>query len=238
MRFVPDLPKSFRTKDSPNSAKSQYMKALKQGSKKAGQQDAKERHNEIYKQKLNEVRNEAMKGAKYTFNLPGTDPSQCKELSKGAQEIIEKIAEKKAKRAEKKMKKADIIQVKAKYFMGAQGGRIDSKGNIYDKSGQCIMKVDKKTGKIKHQNGNTVGKYNPNCSYSEHRIGELISKYDTANNAGWYAGAGGHAGTTPADGVWGKQTESCGNGSIWGSSGSGGGGDIWGNKSDDKNGWW
>lgn len=245
MRFVQEMPKQFQSKDSPNSAKAQFMKAIKRGSKKPGDLDPQERYNEIYKEKVKEMKNKAMKGAKYTFNLPGTDPTQAQQLSKGAQEIIQKIAEKQAKREEKRLKKADKIKIIPKHFTGGQGGRIDTRGHVFDSAGQWIMTVDKKSGKIKHRNGNTVGKYNPGCNYSEHRLCELISNYDTTKNAGWYAGTQGHASSTVggiygSGGGWGAESNSCGGGSIWGNheSHSGGGKDIWGNGSSDKQGWW
>lgn len=240
MRFTPKLPEQFTTKDSKNSAKAMFMKNMQKGAKKAGDINAEERYNELYKEKLAELRNDALKGAKYTFNLPGTDPAQCKELSKGAQEIIQKIAEKKAKQAEKRAKKASTVSINAKYFTGHQGGRIDGKGKIYDSAGQCILEVDKVSGKIKNtRTGNIVGNYNANSTYSEHRICELIAKHSTTNNNGWYAGAAGHGAQQPSGGVWGKSTESCGNGNIWGSSGNNSGGNIWGNSSDDNNNnWW
>lgn len=235
MRFVQELPKQFQSKNSSTGAKAQFMKALKRGSKRPGDQDPQERYNEIYKEKVKELRDKAMKGAKYTFQLPGTDASQCQQLSKGAQEIIEKIAEKRAKREEKKMKKADMIKITAKHFTGVQGGRIDARGQVFDSAGQVVMTVDKKTGKIKHRNGNTVGKYNPGCTYSEHRLAELVAHYDTTKNAGWYAGTGGHAGHSSHGSGWGTESNSCGGGNIWGS--SSGGKDIWGNSADHK-GWW
>lgn len=237
MRFIPQLPAQFSDKNNKKSAKAAFMNKIKNGGKGTNDMTQEERHQALVQEKMNEIRAEAMKGAKYTFNLPGTDPTQCKELSKGAQEIIQKIAEKKAKQEEKKRKKADIIAVTAKSFTGAQGGRIDRNGNIYDSAGQCILTVDKKTGKIKNQAGSTVGNYNPDSTYSEHRVTELIAKYSTTNSRGWYAGTLGVNGNI-GNGVWGKDTDSCGNGSIWGS-GSSGGGSVWGSKSDDNNsGWW
>ena len=234
MRFIQKLPSQFTDKNSSKSAKAAFMKSLQKGSKTAAPADPEERYNEMFKEKLNEVRGEALKGAKYTFNLPGTDPTQCKELSKGAQEIIQKIAEKKAKSAEKKMKKADVVSVNAKYFMGQQGGRIDSAGKIYDSAGQHIMTVDKKSGKIKLEGGRggTVGNYNPNSTYSEHRITELIAKHSTTNNNGWYAGGQAQSGGihSAGGGVWGKDTNSCGNASIWGNTNA--------SKDDNGGGWW
>lgn len=215
-----------------------FMKTHAKGGRKMSDISSEERYQEILKQKLDEVRGEALKGAKYTFNLPGTDPTQCKELSKGAQEIIQKIAEKKAKQAEKRAKKADLVTVQPKYFTGQQGGRIDSRGNIYDSAGYCIMEVDKKTGKIKNKRtGNIVGNYNPNSSYSEHRICELIAQHSTTNNNGWYAGSQGHGFQECDGGVWGKSSNSCGNGTIWGSS-SDSGGNIWGHSDNNNSSWW
>lgn len=241
MRFTPQLPSQFTQKNSKNSAKAAFLKSVKDGGKKPSEQTAQERHQEIFNQKLEEMRSEAMKGAKYTFQLPGTDASQCHQLSKGAQEIIQKIAEKKAEKDKKKMKKTDKVAVRPKYFGGQHGGRIDSKGNIYDGAGQCILQVDKKTGKIKHAaSGNVVGNYNPDSTYSEHRISELIAKYASTNQRGWYAGTPGLSGGAASDGgsVWGKESESCGNASIWGSAPSGGG-SIWGsNKEDNNSSWW
>lgn len=243
MRFIQQLPKQFQTKNATNGAKSMFMNSVKKGNNGKVELSKEERYQEIYKEKLNEVRSKALSGAKYTFQLPGTDPTQCKQLSKGAQEIINKIAEKKAKAAEKKMKKADVVKIVPKAFTGLQGGRIDGRGYIYDSAGQWIMTVDKKTGKIKNRkNGCTVGKYNPNCGYSEHRLAELIGQLDTTKQAGWWAGAQGHAGSTPADNTWGSGGSIWGNeqksdGGIWGTGGS-----IWGStKSDSDNnggGWW
>lgn len=243
MRFIQQLPKQFQTKNASNGAKAMFMNSVKKGTNGQVEMTKEERYQQIYKEKLNEVRSKALQGAKYTFTLPGTDPTQCKQLSKGAQEIISKIAEKKAKRAEKKMKKADVVKIMPKAFTGLQGGRIDSRGYIYDSAGQWILTVDKKTGKIKNRrNGCTVGKYNPTCGYSEHRLCELVAQYDTTKQAGWYASPG-HAHTTPLDSlgnatngsIWGKESNSVGNGSIWGTGGS-----IWGNSDnkDNNSGWW
>jgi hypothetical protein len=236
MRFLQELPKNFRDKNSPNGAKAMFMNAMKKGATKP-EQSQDERYQQIYKAKLTDMRNNALKGGKYTFHLPGTDPTEARQLSKGAQEIISKIAEKKAKRDEKKMKKADVVKVQPKCFVGRQGGRIDNRGYIYDSAGQWIMTVDKKTGKIKNRrNGCTVGKYNPGCNYSEHRLTELISQLDTTHQNGWYAGSGGHAGSTPSDSIWGKESGSVGTGSIWGGNTSG----FWGSNTEDKkdSGWW
>lgn len=236
MRFVPQLPGQFSDKNNKNSAKAQFMKSLEKGNKKgAGQASAEERYQDILNDKLEQTRNEAMKGAKYNFQLAGTDPAQCRQLSKSAQEVIQKIAEKKAKQAAKKQKKADIVAVQAKYFTGMQGGRIDKSGRIFDAHGQVVLEVDKKTGKIKNKMGNVVGNYDPNSPYSEHRICELIAKH--SNQRGWYAGTAGHGVQQASGGIWGKSDSSAGNGSIWGTAS---GGSIWGSSaSDDKNsGWW
>lgn len=236
MRFIPELPKSFREKDSPNSAKSMYLKSMKAGNK-PGPASPEDRYQDILKQKMDEVRSAAMKGAKYTFQLPGTDATEARQLSKGAQEIIEKIAEKNAKRAEKRMKKADVVKVQAKSFSGHQGGRIDGRGHIYDSAGQWVMTVDKKTGVIKNRiTGAKLGKYNASCGYSEHRMCELIGQLDTTKKSGWYAGGAAHGTAHPGEGtVWGKEGNSHGNSSIWGS----GEGNIWGTGKDDhKSGWW
>jgi hypothetical protein len=238
MRFLQELPKQFQSKNAPNSAKNLFIKSVQKGSKTGIEQSTDERYQEIYNAKLTDMRNKALKGAKYTFALPGTDPASCRELSKGAQEIIAKIADKKAKRAEKKMSKADVVRITPKAFTGTQGGRIDNKGYIYDSAGQWIMTVDKKTGKIKNRrNGCTVGKYNSGCSYSEHRLCELISQHDTSKKAGWYAGSKAHGSAMPGENsIWGKESGSVGTGSIWGT----GGGNIWGHSEnkDGNNGWW
>ncbi len=238
MRFVPQLPGQFTGENTKNSAKAMFLKNHAKGSKKGvGDVSSEERYDELLQNKLEETRNEAMKGASYTFNLPGTDPAQTRQLSKGAQEVIQKIADKKAKQAQKKAKKADIVAVQAKYFTGMQGGRIDKSGKIYDGAGQVVLEVDKKSGKIKNaKTGSVVGKYDPNSPYSEHRICELISKHSTTNNRGWYAGTAGHGLQQATGGVWGKSDNSAGNGSIWGN----GGGNIWGNNSssDNNSGWW
>ncbi|MCI5050307.1 MAG: hypothetical protein MRY32_08270 [Rickettsiales bacterium] len=237
-RFTPQLPSHYTDKNNGKSAKAQFMKAMQKGLKNPAEQDAKARYKEILSEKMASVQKEAMKGAKYSFQLPGTDASECRKLSKGAQEILEKVAEKQAKREQKKReRKMDKVAVKAKYFTGMQGGRIDNKGQIYDSAGQVIMKVDTKTGKIKNAaTGSTLAKYRPNCGYTEHRICELIARHDTTKKDGWYAGS------TDMSSIYGTNTS---NNSGWGDSGSGGSsiwgdtGGFWGNKNDDNNGgWW
>lgn len=239
MRFIQELPSQFQDKNSSKSAKTQFMKSVAGKGKKPTEKTAEERYQDILKEKMEEVRSKAMNGAKYTFQLPGTDASECRELSAGAQEVLQKIAEKKAKKEEKKAKKEDVIKVSAKYFTGVQGGRIDAKGRIFDSKGQCILVVDKKTGSIKNaRTGNIVGKYKAGCGYSEHRICELIGKYDTSRRAGWHAGAAGHAGASTG---WGTLPESSSQGSIWGTttSSNDSGGSIWStHSSDDNKSWW
>lgn len=232
MRFVPQLPGQLTGENNKNSAKAQFMKAHAKGSKSGGSDlSGEDSYKEMLQGKLEETRNAAMKGSTYTFSLPGTDPAQCRQLSKGAQEVIQKIAEKKAKQAAKKGSKADIVAVQAKYFTGMQGGRIDKGGKIYDSAGQVVLEVDKKSGKIKNKVGNVVGNYDPNSPYSEHRVCELIAKHSTANKAGWHAGGGIHGTQESSGSIWGKSDNSAGNGSIWGS--GWGGGD-----SDNNSGWW
>jgi len=238
MRFIQQLPSQFKDKNSPTSAKAQYMKAIKKGSK-VNEPDQQERYNEILKAKMKEVRAKAMQGAKYSFQLQGTDSSECRTLSKGAQEVLTKIAEKAAKREERRMEKSDVVKIRPKAFTGLQGGRIDSNGYIFDSAGQWIMTVDKKTGKIKNRvTGCTLGKYKPDCNYNEHRITELIASHDTTKKAGWYGGTGGHGMQTPGGGsIWGSEKQSCGGGTIWGDN-SCSSGNIWGNSNKDNNGWW
>lgn len=238
MRFIQQLPSQFKDKNSPTSAKAQYMKAIKKGSK-VNEPDQQERYNEILKQKMKEVHAKALQGAKYSFQLQGTDASECRTLSKGAQEVLTKIAEKAAKREERRMEKADVVKIRPKAFVGLQGGRIDGNGYIFDSAGQWIMTVDKKTGKIKNRvTGCTLGKYKPDCTYNEHRITELIASHDTTKKAGWYGGTGGHGMQTPGGGsIWGSEKQSCGGGTIWGDN-SCSSGNIWGNSNKDNSGWW
>lgn len=215
MRFVPPSPASDGSKKS-SSASAQFMKALKKnGGKASGAtgSDATERYQSILKEKMADVRSQAMMGGSYGFHLPGTDPSECRQLSAGAQEILQKIAERKAKKAAKKEKKEDIISITPKYLTGIQGGRIDKSGKIFDSKGAHILTIDKKTGKIKNEKtGCSVGTYKPNCGFSQHRIAELVAKYDSSKKGSLW-------GTTPA-------------------APSGGGGNIWGHSDDGKNNWW
>lgn len=253
MRFVPQLPSQFTDKNSKKSAKAQFIKKVKDGSNKKTQ-DAREKYKELLHEKMDELQAAAMKGAKYTFQLPGTDPTQTRELSKGAQEVLEKIAAKKAKREAKKREKSDIISITPKAFGGLQGGRIDGRGFIYDSKGQCIMEVCKKTGRIKNvRTGNIVGKFKPGCTYSEHRLCELIAKFDTSKQAGWHAGMNGHNGSLPTM-EWGSDSNFMDGKSVWGGSSNASKQattkDIWGNSqnerkniwghttNDDNNGWW
>lgn len=237
MRFVPQLPGQFTDKNNKNSAKAQFMKSMQKGSKKAaGDVSAEDRYQEMLQNKLEETRTAALKGASYTFNLPGTDAAQTRQLSKGAQEVIQKIAEKKTKQAAKKAKKSDIVSIKTKYFTGMQGGRIDKSGLIYDAFGKVVLTVDMKTGKIKNGSGCVVGNYDPNSSYSEHRICELIAKHSTGKARNIHGTPAAQGADQGGGNIWGKSDSSSGNGSIWGS----GGGNIWGSNNDSNNssGWW
>ncbi|MAR55636.1 MAG: hypothetical protein CMM93_00490 [Rickettsiales bacterium] len=177
---------------------------------------------QLYQEKLAELKKNALGGSKVKYHMVGYEKTE-RGTSLGAQQLLEKIAEKKAKKEREVLKKKmNEVKILPKSFVGAQGGRIDAKGNIFDSSGQMILKVDKATGKIKAKNGNTVGKYKPNSTLAEHQMCELISKYDTSKKGDFRHGSKGHG---SGGGIWGS------GGSIWGSNDSGGGGgtNVWGN---------
>lgn len=238
-RFQAQLPKTVYEKK--NSASKMFMKQLEKGKKNATMTQE-ERYHEILIEKTKEIEKELLSGInKYSFNLLGTDGSQAKAVSKSAQAILDKIAEKRAKRLEARLKKPDTLEITPKFYTGMQGGRVDAQGYIYDSAGQWILTIDKKTGKVKNRKtGTTVCKFKPGSPYSDFKIAAAIAKYDTTKQQGWWGETKGLGDCT--NGVWEdynpNSIHSSKAGSFWGG-GSSKGGNIWGTGGDDKGGgWW
>lgn len=167
----------------------------------------------------------------YTFQLPLADSSQTQQLSRGAQEIVGRMAQKQAEKQQAALMRLAKVRVIPKQFTGETSGRIETDGRIYDSAGQHIMSIDKENGDIRLvETGQVVGNYSTGSTYSEHRIVELIGMYSTTNNSGWYAGGSQQAYNGNGSGNWGKETNSCGNASIWGSADNG--------EAKDDNSWW
>ncbi len=177
---------------------------------------------ELYENRLNKMVETAKGGGAAKFGILGKGGDMPeKEVSNSAMMIMQQMAKKAAKKDFKEYKKSEsLAEIKAKYYVGPQGGRIDAKGRIYDAAQQHVMTVDQKTGKIKNRWGNVVGTYDPESGMNDWKISELIKQYDTRK---------------PKSGLWAFNGNDNSGGSIWGSPGGSGGGSIWGNN-DDNNG--
>jgi hypothetical protein len=227
-RFMPPSP--FDTGKSKKTQSQRMLEGLRMG-KSLKEANAIPTFEQLYAEKLAQLKKDALGGKKYEFQLPGTEKAE-RGVSAGAQQVLEKMAEKKAKKEHEQLKKKmNEVRIIPKGFTGPQGGRIDRNGNIFDASGKQIMKVDKATGKIKAANGNTVGKYKPDSPYTEHKICELIAKLDSSKKGDFRHGTPGHG--VMGGSIWGGAKEDSG-GSVWGS----GGGNVWGNNDDNNGGFW
>lgn len=165
-------------------------------------------HATIIKEKLEAKKSELMRAS-----------AESKSASFKA--AVEQMISKAEKKAKKELAKKQQIEIKARQFTGGAGGRIDSRGNIYDSKGQIVMTVDK-NGNIKSPTGMNLGKYDPNSANLDARVSNMIARYSKADNAGspW----GGSSGGGGSD-IYGNRT--------------GGGGGLYGPSDDDKGGgWW
>lgn len=208
------------------SGKDAFMKKMR------GESDDKlspeERYQKMVEEKTAAIKKEAMKGARFGVSLPGTDASQdSRQMSKSAQEMIDKMARDKAKKALKKAKRKEV-NIQPKLLTGMQGGRIDSDGRIYDSHNKCIAKIDKKTGKVKSSSGTHICNWT-GSSYNEYTIARFIEKNNHARGGSIY-GTKGHGGAT-AGGIWGgggSAPSAPSNTDMWGNKKDDGGGGFWG----------
>lgn len=116
-------------------------------------------------------------------SIPGTNAEQEIELSTTAQIMLEKLAAKKAKKEAKKA--AQRAAMKPRNF---SNGSMDARGNVTDRSGRVVLKVDMKTGVIKNNMGIKVGKYVANSPFSAFKIERLLANASTKNNNSFFGG--------------------------------------------------
>jgi hypothetical protein len=134
-----------------------------------------------YKEMLEDMMDEKMFSPKNlnTFSLPGTVPSEQKEMTKGQKAAMELAMQKRAKeRMKKREMKVDVIP---KQYTGRSGGWIDKKGKIRNKHGMIVMEVDLDTGVITNRMGLKVGKYTPHSATCDFKIQRLIDQYTKAH---------------------------------------------------------
>lgn len=200
------------------SAKDAFIKKMK------GIDDSKMTPQEKYQQNLDkkmaDLRQKALYGgAANKFNMAGG--GEEKKLSKSAEAFIRKLAEKQLKADEKKAMERSKVQIKAKYFTGMAGGKIDNKGRIYGANNRVIAKVNMKTGKVTNTWGTAICKYDANSPYCEHKISSYIANEAAKTQAAATAAA--------SSNIWGSTGGSSGGmGSFYGHSDDSGNGGFWG----------
>jgi Sec7-like guanine-nucleotide exchange factor len=171
--------------------------------------------NAMYK----ELALKSLNGKGNGFKLPGTSEPEKKEMSKTAQMMLEKMAMKQAKQMAEKMasKRKQVTTIEPKFF---NGGRIDSRGTIYDAMGKAVGSINNKTLQIWFGN-KSIGKYK-DSSFCITKIERAVQELTRQKATGMI-------------GMWG------GGGNIWGGGGNSSGGmntsGFWGN-SDNKDSWW
>lgn len=192
---------------------------FKQGLKKGNSNlSPTERNKQMVQEKMAAMLQDAASGKKkFSFSLPGTAKGAEKQESEAVKQMKAQLAQKKAKRDSKKLQEA--IKVEPKYFSGMQGGRIDSKGNIYNAHNQLVATVEIKSGKIMGVTGVTIGKYVPNSPTAEYVITRYIAKMNNNMGRGGVGGGGMDTGgaSQSFDGMTGG-IDSSKKGSIWGRS--------------------
>ena len=194
--------------DKRKNAKEMFIKKLRGESDDNLSND--EKYKKMFEEKMDKMRAEAMKGARFNVSLPGTSQEGERELSKSALAIIEQLAAKKAKAAAKKAKKAKEIKIRACNFGGLAGGRLDGKGRVFDADGKMVAKINTKTGFIQAKGGmgGSIGKYT-GSSASEFKIARFIEngynakklKESKAGVGGFWGGGG--SSDDPTGGFWG-----------------------------------
>ncbi len=204
-----------------------------------------EKYKKIFDEKLEELRQQALtggRGSKYKFSLPGTEQAEGeeKELSKSMEAFLRRMAMKKVKEQKKKDQERAQIKVKAQYFTGIQGGRIDAKGRIYGPDNRWVASVNLKTGKVMSRSGMRICKYNAKSPYTFHLIAQYIAREYGPNKGSFMGGTNGY-GTPASNAMYGPNSTAdpnAGMGSFYGggSAPQGGMGGFYGGGDDNKGG--
>ena len=198
------------------TAKKSFMSRMQGGDEAKMTQE--EKYQKMVEDKVDAMRSAASSGAKYGVMLPGTggDKDQGREMSDSTKAIVEELALKRAQKQAKKMKRR-VLDVAPKYFTGMQGGRIDSKGNIYGPDGAMVAKVDMKSGKVMKQTGGALCKYSQS-SFCEHKITAYINKIYAQKTGGnsLYGTVGVDGNNGGASGIWGSSHNDDPTGGFWG----------------------
>lgn len=196
-------------KDARSSA-DRMMMTGKQAANK-GKMSADEQYQALMQKKMESAKKNLMAEKKYGFQPPGTKQVEKKELSKGAMQAMQMMAERMAKNEmkmmEKKKKKSEI-EIIPGYVGGMNGGFLDKKGGIW-RNNEKLLQVDIKTGALKTGGwfGRKIGKYAQNSPGFNNKVANYIAQVE-AKRA--------------------KEAEQ-----------KNSGGSIWGPSSDDNNkGWW
>lgn len=138
---------------------------------KKGKLPSKDRYKQILKKKFEEHKKEALGPRLQGFSLPGSF-KEVKQLSKRAEQTLQQIAQKKAKKEAKALRKMVIIEERKFY-----NGHLTKKGKIYDIAGNLVGEVNAKNGKMATTTGWSLGKYKPKSYMTNLAIQGAINQY-------------------------------------------------------------
>lgn len=135
---------------------------------KKGKLPSADRYKQIMKKKLADDKQKAMGKKTSLWSLPGTI-QQARHMSKYAEQALQQIAQKKAKKEAKALRQMVIVQPR-----NFQNGRLTQKGKIYDIAGNLVGQVNTKNGRMSTMNGWSFGKYKPKSVFTNMAIENAI----------------------------------------------------------------
>lgn len=139
---------------------------------KKGKLPAADRYKQIMKKKLEENKKKAL-GPRLSdgFRLPGSI-QEAKKLSKRAEQNLQQMAEKKARKEAKALRQMVVVQPRV-----FSNGTLNKKGQIYDIAGNQVAKINIKNGNMSSMLGWSFGKYNPKSVFTNMAIQNAINQY-------------------------------------------------------------
>lgn len=138
---------------------------------KRGKLTSPQRYSYIFKKRMEEKRQNAVKKFQGGFKLPGS-LKEARKMSKRAEAALKEIAAKKAAKQAKAERKMVIIQPRT-----FPNGKLERSGKVFDIAGNIVAKVDPKTGKMTTLNGWSLGHYKPKSFMTDRALQEAIDKH-------------------------------------------------------------
>lgn len=141
---------------------------------KKGKLPTVERYKHILKKKVQENKQKTLADKMKQPIIPGIGSlgSAKYNMSKRAEQALQQIAQRKAKKEAKVMRQMVIVE--ARRF---PNGNITNKGKIYDVAGNLVAEVNRKNGSISAMNGWGLGKYKPRSYFTNLAIQNAIDQH-------------------------------------------------------------